>query len=246
MKKYRLISQIIFLGLSNLGYCKVTGLIFPFFYCHQCPLATATCPIGALEHGIIKKCPELLLYLLGFVALIGIIFGRLFCGWACPIGFLQDIVSTHKKRKKKVSAPLLKIDMKLRYAKYIILVLTIILSYLTGLLAFTLICPVGGLTATLPTLTIQWNKYILGNFFWYKMTFLFGAFILIVLIRRGFCKYLCPFGALIAVFNKVSIVRLKFNKEKCNNCEACLTACPMNVDPRNLRETECIRCFRCS
>jgi polyferredoxin len=244
---YRPISQTISLVLSNLGFCKVTGVIFPFLYCHQCPLATGTCPVGALEHAVIKRCSILLLYLIGFVALIGVFFGRLFCGWACPIGFLQDIASSSKKREmKKVSTCLQKVDEKLRYTKYIILVLTVILSYLTGLLAFTLICPVGGLTATLPTLAIEGNKYVPAHFFWYKISFIVGTFILIVIIPRGFCKYICPFGALIAPFNKISIIKLKFDKEKCNSCEACLRACPMRIDPRNSRQLECIICLKCT
>lgn len=247
LREYRLISQTVFFILSNLGFLFVTGLIYPFLYCYQCPTASASCPIGILEHAV--TAPLLLIYFFGFIGLIGIVFGRLFCGWACPIGSLQDILRNCLRqplvyslaslvniigffRKKKFNiGKLAAADKKLRALKYILLILTVIISYVTGLLAFTLVCPVGGLTATLPMLAIEGERYVLGEYFWYKIVFTLGLIVLVAAILRGFCKYICPFGALIAVFNRASILKLKFNAEKCTQCKACASICPMGIDP---------------
>lgn len=98
--KWRLASQSTFLLLYN------SYLFFPFFFnslgtnflkaipcpglnCYACPLAIFACPIGSLQYFVIIG--QFPFYLLGFLALLGILFGRAICGWACPFGFLQDL-----------------------------------------------------------------------------------------------------------------------------------------------------------
>ena len=67
-----------------------------------------------------------------------------------------------------------------------------------------------------------------------------------IFIYRPFCKYLCPLGAFYSLFQKVSIVRMKVDREACVDCGACGKACRMNVDPHQIpNSTECIRCGEC-
>ena len=106
LKSLRLLSQVIFLFLSIIGIAgfTVSGLIYPYFFCNASPGATCVCPLWALEHASIllnldfKLALAMFLYLFGFLGVIGVIFGRTFCGWACPIGFLQDIASQFRKK----------------------------------------------------------------------------------------------------------------------------------------------------
>lgn len=243
---YRIVSQTVFFILSNLGFIGVTGLIYPFLYCYECPGADASCPIGILEHGVLGDY-MLLIYLFGFIGVIGVVFGRAFCGWACPIGFLQDIFGFFTG-KKKIKGLKLKteIEQRLRYFKYAVLVGTVIVTYITGVLAFTQICPIGGLTATIPTLALYPSKYVFGIFFWAKMLGVVLFFILIIISYRGWCKYFCPFGALIGLFNKISIIHLKVDKNRCTECGLCKKVCPMNIDlTKDNRSLECIECFKC-
>jgi polyferredoxin len=242
---YRLISQTAFFVLANLGFIGMTGLIYPFFYCYACPFADAACPIGILEHAILGDY-MLFIYLLGFIGVIGVIFGRFFCGWACPVGFLQDIFGflTGKKKIKGLKVKP-ETEHRLRYTKYIVLIGTIIATYITGMLAFTLICPIGGLTATLPTLIIYPGRYGFSRFFWVKIVGVILFFILIAVFYRGWCKYFCPFGALISFFNKISIIHLRVD-ETCTQCELCKKVCPMGIDlTEEKRSPECIECFKC-
>ena len=110
IRSYRILSQFIFLFLSIIGIAGVakTGLIFPFFFCNASPGAVCVCPLWALEHASImmridfKTALATLLFLFGFLGLIGFFVGRSFCGWACPIGFIQDIA---KHFKKKIRIP---------------------------------------------------------------------------------------------------------------------------------------------
>ena len=73
-------------------------------------------------------------------------------------------------------------------------------------------------------------------------------FIIVLSIKtyRPFCKYLCPLGAFYAPFNKISVLQLNVNKDKCVNCNMCQKVCDMCVNPAiNPNDTECIRCGKC-
>ncbi len=105
LKSYRVTSQVIFLLLSILGVVGLTntGLIYPYYFCTASPGHTAACPLWVLEHGSITlwSDPRLALisffYLLGLLGIVGFFTGRAFCGWACPLGFLQEAYSKIRK-----------------------------------------------------------------------------------------------------------------------------------------------------
>ena len=239
----RLITQFGFLIGANLGALGIkTGFCYPFFYCHGCPYSLAGCPLGTIEHGVYKGkiVFQLILFPILIIAAISLIFGRAACGWACPIGFLQDL-SRGKKEVRHVEA-----DKKMRWLKYVILLLIPPACYVTGTLAYTDICPIGGLTATLPTLAIDPNSYTFSEFFAPKMIFLVGFFILIFMLSRGWCRHLCPIGAMMAPFNKISLLQLRVDDNACIHCGKCKEVCPMGIDmPEDRKSNECIRCGIC-
>src|SRR5512137_871908 len=72
---------------------------FPGLNCHACPTAVSACPIGILQHfSAIGRIP---FALVGFLGVIGMVFGRSVCGWLCPFGWIQD--QTYKIKSKKFS-----------------------------------------------------------------------------------------------------------------------------------------------
>lgn len=241
LQKKRLISQISFLFISNTAFLVgSTGFIYSYFYCWEAPLAAMACPIGILEHAVLENSILLLIYLIGFIAFVSMIFGRAACGWACPIGFLQDLCRGRKKIKHAEE------DKKTRWLKYVILFLIPPACYATGTMAYTNICPIGGLTATLPTLVIDPASYTFSEFFVPKMIFLVGFFILIFLLSRGWCRHLCPIGAMMAPFNKISLLQLRVDDDACIHCGKCKEVCPMGIDmPEKRKSNECVRCGIC-
>jgi polyferredoxin len=64
--------------------------------------------------------------------------------------------------------------------------------------------------------------------------------------RRTWCK-VCPLGTIISLFNKVSWVKLKVNRDKCDGCDRCSSVCQMSLDPQRngLRSIDCIKCLDC-
>ena len=250
----RLVSQLFFLISANLGAIGFkTGFCYPFFYCNACPAATSACPIRSIEVGVSKAewKWKLILYPFLIIGSIGIISGRAVCGWACPIGFLQRATSRFPRWLKQ-KIPFFKrigqhkIEKKLRYIKYIVFIgLVVVTPILIGFM-FTDICPVGILTGTIPILILNPGKYIPNPFF-YIALFVFILFILLIfVVERGWCRYFCPVGAILAPFNKISLLHVTVDKDKCIHCNVCIDNCPMGIDVPNMnRDPECILCGKC-
>ncbi len=249
----RLLSQLLSLGIANLGAFGIkTGLCYPFFYCHSCPYAVAGCPIGTIEHAVYKGkiSVPLLLYPILIVVAISSIFGRAVCGWLCPIGLLQRATS-RLSRKNKLSKQISQkipqtVKNKMRYIKYLNLVLLVIIApYFTGFM-FTDICPVGFLVGTIPISIIHHGEFVPNVFFPVAAIVFILFMILIFSTERGWCKYFCPLGALMAPLNKISLVHIYVHKDKCIHCNRCVNVCPMGIDVPNVdRSPECILCGKC-
>jgi len=256
IKSYRITSQTFFFIISILGIVGVTmtGLIYPFFFCYSCPFAVAACPLGIMEHAAIDivlmgvmEGLMLFAYVLGFLSVIGIIFGRSFCGWACPIGFLQDgINKVRQKFLKKLVGNRLDIDRPyLKYLKYIFIPFIPIASYFTLELFYTRYCPIGGITGTIPTLLLSPGQWEPSTYFPIKIISIIMFFILVFVVGRGWCRFLCPVGAIFAPFNKISMIQLE-RTDDCKQCEICSESCPMQIkSPGTEDDPECVLCGRC-
>lgn len=252
---YRRTSQVVFtvLTIGGLFGIATTGLIYPYFFCYSCPWDVGACPIGILEHSVIDiqlasvvTGLAMLAFLFGFLSLIGLIFGRAFCGWACPVGLLQDVTNKPGIAGKTKKAIKPAIDPRAKYVKYVILIAIPILSYITLDLFYTRFCPVGGITGTLPTLTFYSGEWLFGSGFPLKIVSIILFMILIIFVSRGWCKYMCPVGAYLAPWNKVSAVRIKRDEGTCTNCGLCEKKCPMDIkDIGRKTDMECILCGRC-
>jgi polyferredoxin len=249
----RLISQISFLFAANLGSLGIkSGLCYPFFYCQACPAADAACPLRALEIGVFRGDinVRLLLYPLLIIGAVGVISGRSVCAWACPIGFLQRGTSPVARKIKNFSSIRKlgshKIVPYLKHLKYINLIALVILTPLFIGFMFTDVCPVGFFTGTIPISILNPGTYIPSSFFYPALLIFILFIILIFTVERGWCRYFCPVGALLAPFNKISMIYVSVDENKCVHDNACIRVCPMGIDVPNMnRDPECILCGKC-
>ena len=254
----RWLSQLFFLFTANLGFLGIkTGFCFPFFYCHACPTASAACPLRSLEISIFKISERLenfqlslFLYPMLILGAVGIPTGRAVCGWACPIGLLQRATGGIARKFKSYSfaGKLSKhrIEPYLRYIKYLnLLALVFIIPILIGFM-FTDICPVGFLTGTIPIMLLNPGKYIPSSYFYPALVIFILFLLLIFTIERGWCRYFCPVGAILAPFNKISYISVDVETEACIQCHLCSEICPMGINiPEMERDPECILCGKC-
>ena len=232
------------------GNLKMTCV--PGLNCYSCPGAVASCPIGSLQAVLAGREKTVPYFIIGFLLFFGVTMGRLVCGFLCPFGFFQDLLYKMKLKKRKVNP---KIDGMLRYLKYVVLlllviVLPVVIVDATGLGEPTFckwLCPVGSLEAGIPLIiTNPTLRYSLGFIFSFKMIILLSIILLSMIVYRPFCKYLCPLGAFYGLFNKLSFYQMKVDFSKCNGCQDCMQTCKMQVNIlKNINSAECIRCGEC-
>lgn len=230
---------------------KLKAICLPGLNCYSCPGALGSCPVGALQ-AVIGSEHKITLYVSGFLIFVGAIFGRFICGWLCPFGLVQDLL--HKiPFPKKIKT--FKGDRILRYLKYVVLVVFVIILPLFALGQYAVstpwfckyICPSGMLFGGIPLTALNEGiRESAGFLFGYKGVILVAVAVLSVMLYRPFCKYVCPLGAIYGFFNKVSVLRIRNDEEKCIHCKKCENACKMNIDVlKDLNSPECIRCGLC-
>lgn len=142
----------------------------------------------------------------------------------------------------------------LKHGKYLTLVGLVFLgsAFLTdGFAKFPAfckyLCPSGTLLGALPLLGANEGlRSQAGGLFFWKLGILLVLLLLSVFVYRPFCQYLCPLGAVYGLFNRFSLVQIRWEEERCIHCSACETACPVGLPVQEIsRSPECIRCGEC-
>ena len=222
----------------------------PGLNCYSCPAASGACPIGAFQAVAGSSKFRFSCYITGFLILLGVLLGRLICGFLCPFGWFQELL--HRIPTRKLSTKKLR---PLTYLKYVILLVMVVL-----LPAFAVndvrmgdpffckyLCPQGVLEGAIPLALVNSGiRAALGGLFTWKLCILLAVAVLSVLFYRPFCKWLCPLGAFYALFNKVSLLQMKVDANACISCGKCVKVCSMDVDVTKTPDhAECIRCGKC-
>ena len=229
---------------------KGKNVCVPGLNCYSCPAASGACPIGAFQAVAGSSKFRFSYYISGFLILLGVLLGRLICGFLCPFGWFQELL--HRIPTRKLSTKKLR---PLTYLKYVILLAMVVL-----LPAFAVndvgmgdpffckyLCPQGVLEGAIPLALVNSGiRAALGKLFTWKLCILLAVTALSILFYRPFCKWLCPLGAFYALFNKVSLLRMKVDANACISCWKCARACGMDVDVTKTPDhAECIRCGKC-
>ncbi len=225
---------------------SIKNVCVPGLNCYSCPGAVGSCPIGSLQgflSGLKFRFPY---YVVGLLLFFGAVLGRAVCGLLCPFGFLQELLNLIPGIPKKNR---FKGDQPLRYLKYIVLVvLVIVLPLCFALTPFfcKYLCPSGTVSGILLALRDNIVRAQLGGIFLWKASVLVLIVVGCLVIWRPFCKYLCPLGAIYGLFNKFALYRMDFDEKECVHCGKCAKACRMCVDPsKSPNSPECIRCGDC-
>ncbi|RKZ34633.1 hypothetical protein DRQ33_01735 [bacterium] len=218
---------------------KLKAIILPVLNCYACPGAFPSCPIGTIQHFMVIKFVPLLT--LGILIILGALVGRLFCGWACPFGLFQELLH-------KIPTPKLSMPRWMRFGKYLFLIITVfVVPYIITDTFFCKLCPQGALEGGIPQMLLKPElRHLAGWLYWTKIAILTITIFLVIFIKRFFCRAICPLGAFLAIFNKISIVQMKVNISQCTQCKLCKKVCPVDIniyeDPNS---PECIRCGLC-
>ena len=224
----------------------IKNVCVPGLNCYSCPGAVGSCPIGSLQSflsGLKFRFPY---YVVGLLLFFGAVLGRAVCGLLCPFGLLQELLYLIPGVPKKNRFPG---DKALRYLKYVVLVLlVVVLPLCFALTPFfcKYLCPSGTVAGLLLALRDKLVRAQLGGIFLWKASLLVLIVAACLFLWRPFCKYLCPLGAIYGLFNKFALYRMDLDKESCIHCGKCARACRMCVDPsQSPNSPECVRCGDC-
>lgn len=248
MKSRRITQTLALVALhSSLWGQELKWLCTPVLSCHSCALAWFACPIGIFVH--YAGWHAFPFIAMGTVLLVGALAGRILCGWVCPFGFIQDLLY-------KIPSPKFVLPRWTSWIKYPVLILSVVaLPFIFGegtWLSFCRICPASALQVTVP-------NQIASGFAGFtpatgiKLGFLAFVLGLAVFSSRGFCRAICPIGAILAPLNLVAFWRMKAPTDSCRLCGRCDKVCPVNGKPSERvsarvpanQATDCIVCHEC-
>jgi len=258
IQKYRFIIQVLFALL-----CIWIGIEFFFFinylesggaaaYTGRPPGVDGFLPISSfmsfylfLATGQIHSAHPAGFFIFFAIILISLVFGKAFCSWLCPVGFLSELVADFGEKifKHRIKLPKW-LDYPLRSLKY----------FLLGFLFYAvfIIMSEVALKAFLdsPYNLVSDIKmyYFFANISQFSLIVIGVLFVLSIVIRNFWCRYLCPYGALLGITSLLSPSKIKRNVDKCVDCGLCNKACPgfIKVDKvKTVISDECTTCMNC-
>jgi NapH/MauN family ferredoxin-type protein len=211
----------------------------------------ALCPFGGIEtlwrylseggRYIPKTHLSNLVLLLGLF--IGTLFaGGAFCGWICPFGSVQDLLTGIRKRLHlpEVQVPQ-RLDRILRYGRYLMLGLILYQTIATVKLWFSSVDPYRTLFSLDWVFEFQPETAGLA----YGIT----ALVLVssLFVERAWCRYACPLGGAISLVGRFSLLRIRRTEAQCKSCSLCSRSCPVKlpVETAKTISSDCIGCLNC-
>lgn len=208
------------------------------------------------------------------LAVLTLLFGRVYCSSICPMGIFQDVADWLSKRirpgKKKKRYKYSKARNILRWSIVAILALSVILFGTTAFLGFLdPYSAYGRIAVNVFKPIYMWGNNILeaiftsfGNYTFYRVDiFVLSVFSLIVALitlfaigflawkyGRTYCNTICPVGTILGLLSKYSFFRINIDQSKCNSCGACERKCKAScIDSKEHKvdHSRCVACFNC-
>lgn len=209
----------------------------------------ALCPFGgvvtiyqyATVGTFVQKIHESSFALMAIGFVLALLFGPVFCGWVCPLGSAQEFFSSigrklFKRRFNHVVSA--KLDRILRYTRYVVLAWVVYMTAATGTLVFSNIDPYFAL------FNLWSSELAIGGVIVLAITLALS-----LVMERPWCKYACPYGALLGISNLFRVFKIQRKESTCIACGACSQRCPMNIpvdSQKVVRDHQCISCLECT
>jgi len=173
---------------------------------HPSPMCTVTKPFLFVNAG--RSIPIVFGAILFSIAVFSIAGNKLFCGWVCPIGAIQELVN----RIPVPSRYKIKLPFKVtNWIRVVIYVAFIPVLFLVGKDIYGYINPFE---------TLHWGFGVYG------LVVLFVVMVVSLFIFRPFCYLACPMGLLTWLLERISLTRIKVDFDKCITCYECVDKAP--------------------
>jgi polyferredoxin len=254
---WRRLVQSLFLGL-NILICVQFVLFVRYFesqghgsHVSRPPGVEGWLPIAGLMNlkyflvtGKIPSIHPAAMFLLACFLLISILFRKAFCSWLCPIGTLSEALWKlgRKLLKRNWAFPRI-VDLPLRGLKYLLLAL--FLYAVAGMTAASIEAFLSGPYGLVAD--VKMLHFFLHLSQTVAITLL-ALSVLSILFQNFWCRYLCPYGALMGLAAIFSPAKIRRDSNACIDCGKCVKACPalLKVDELDqIRSAECTGCLEC-
>jgi len=238
----RRITQIslmtLYFGANAWGWTFITGNLSSSLILGTIPMSDPYAVLQMFTAGALIAS-NVFLGALVAVLLYGLVGGRAFCSWVCPVNIITD--SANYLRRKLGFNEIQKKQPATRNMRYWVIALSLVISVGFGVTAFEFISPI----------SMVHRGIIFGmGFGWAAIVviFLFDLFVL----KNGWCGHICPLGGFYSIIGSFSLIRVKHQEEKCTLCMKCKEVCPENQvlfmvgkSSEQVLSGECTNCARC-
>ncbi|NUQ62009.1 MAG: 4Fe-4S binding protein [Pirellulales bacterium] len=177
-------------------------------------------------------------FILGGVLLTAVLLRRAFCGYLCPIGTISEMLRSAgaRLRTPTIRVPR-RLDRVLGAMKYVVLGTVLYFTWRAGELLFRGYDPCYALISRHGADITHW-AYVIS-----------AAIALASLaIRLPFCRWFCPFAAVLHPFSRFALTRIRRDPSICTHCQRCAKACPMDIPVDRLEQVtsaSCLSCMQC-
>jgi len=179
------------------------------------------------------------------IVVVSLVFGKSFCSWFCPVGFISELLGDlgEKIFRRKLKVPKF-LDYPLRSLKYLLLAFFVysIIFLMTDMSVKAFLEGPYNVMADVKM------YYFFADISRFSIIVLSVLFVLSIIIRGFWCRYLCPYGAFLGLTSFLSPNKIQRNNDSCINCELCTKACPSFIKVHKLNTVisdECTSCLNC-
>ncbi len=264
IQKYRFIIQSAFAFL-----CLWIGIEFYLFtrylqtsgaaeYFHRPPGVDGFLPISSLMSfylfittGEIHPAHPAGLFIFLAIVLVSLVFGKSFCSWLCPVGYISELIGDFGEKllkkifKRNIKTTLPKwLDYPLRSIKYLLLAFL----FFSVFFLMTTVAVKAFLNSPYNQVADLKMYYFFADISQLALIILSVLFILSIFIRNFWCRFLCPYGALLGLISFLSPHKIKRNPVSCIDCGLCAKACPSSIKVDKVITVwsdECSSCMSC-
>ncbi len=220
----RVLQVAMLVGLGQWSFYGIFRCPFlvPYINCQNCPVITCHGRIFSLFWG----------FWLGWIALT-LLFGRAFCGWLCPGGFVNRLLGSFSVIRLERGGMAEKF---MPWGKYLGLALALWILFQMNQPRVNIPIRVGEF---FPAIIQTWN---FAQPVWiFRTMFVLGMLVLGVALPVAWCRFACPTGGVLEPVSRFSLFRV-FKTKACNDCNLCKKSCYMDTRPQ---ESNCTNCGDC-
>jgi len=173
---------------------------------------------------------------------VSILAKKAFCSWVCPVGTVSEMLAGLSQRlfRRRLGLPRL-LDLPLRSLKYLLL------AFFVYAVFFQM-----GPAAVADFLDSPYNRvadvkmlYFFERLSPFALKVILGLVVFSVVVPYAWCRYLCPYGALLGALSLLSPLKVTRHAASCIDCNLCTKACPSRLPVARLARVSSDECFGC-